>query len=195
MPRRVDWKKSRSRKELAAIAQLESAGAVIKPFDVRGIDFSGVVVRFDDDQRTDDGLISARSAKALNEFKDALLELRQTTLARSDLKRIGQLNRLRGLDVTATSGVKLDLAEFKRLSGLVILELSSNPVSDHDLLQMRRMKNLKSLSLMDTQISDDSISTLIQFRELRELYLSRTSVTKPAVLKLKTALPRCRIVV
>lgn len=193
MSERADWKITLTESERRAVSQLEVAGAVIKPFDVAGIDFHGTVVRFDNDQRTERGLISEASALSLSQLGNTLLELRQTTLNKRDLKCICQLKNLAGLDIAATSAATISWKTIAKLESLILLDASDNVVTNRDVSELKRLKKLRSLSLIGTSITDDCVADLALMTSLQELYLQRTKLSEEGLRQLRVRLPKCVI--
>lgn len=179
--------------ESSAIEVLQQQGAVIKPFWVRSIGFSGLVVRFDEDQRTADGLISAAAVAPLQSLSPMLLELRGVRLAAQDAERILKVSQLAGLDLAGGAGGEPLLARLSALEQLQLADLSLRACQASTLEQLSRLPRLKRLCLTHAELDDAAFDSLAGMSSLRELFVDHNRASRAAVSRLRAALPDCRI--
>ncbi|MEN6450167.1 MAG: hypothetical protein ABFC96_06735 [Thermoguttaceae bacterium] len=66
--------------------------------------------------------------------------------------------------------------------------------TDESVADLGRLAHLQSLQLQHTAVTDAGLKHLGCLGELEELYLQGTRVTAAGVARLKTALPRLRVV-
>ncbi|RNC69204.1 MAG: hypothetical protein ED859_08285 [Desulfuromonadales bacterium] len=88
-----------------------------------------------------------------------------------------------------------DLTHILRLKGIEELYLSGGDVTNEGLLHLLELKNLERLYLYDTQITDAGLACLKYLPRLRSLTLSNAPVTEGGLMRLKLALPACRVVI
>jgi len=65
-------------------------------------------------------------------------------------------------------------------------------VTDAGVEHLSHLPQLTTLSLARTAVSDESVFALSRLRRLERLDLTDTSVSKDAVSRLRTLLPRCK---
>jgi internalin A len=97
--------------------------------------------------------------------------------------------RLDGLEVT-DAGLK-DLVGMKNLT---VLQLGVTKVTDAGLKHLAGLKQLAVLELHRTAVTDVGLLELVELKNLIKLDVSETKVTDKGVVKLRKALPNCRII-
>jgi hypothetical protein len=183
--------------ETVAVRRLRALGAIIKPFAVRSIRFSGLVVRLDEDQRRGDGLVSAEAASSLKELCSSaavLLELRGAQLSKHDVQRLLELERLAGLDIAGASGEQRLLSEMAVFRDLALVDLSLRPRGLGDLAEVLKLPGCLRLCLSRTGLDDAAIDGLGAMTGLKELFVDHHRASPAAIARLRAALPDCRIV-
>ncbi len=146
------------------------------------------------------------------------LDLSRTTIADDDLERLKRLVALRELNLANTHVTDAGLASLKGLTALRQLDLDGDAVRGTGLMHLQDLseltelrlgcpeltnlflvelaglKKLERLSLAKSSVSDEGVTHLAPLTNLKELDLSDTTVMASRVAKLKTLLPKCRIV-
>ncbi len=61
--------------------------------------------------------------------------------------------------------------------------------------RLHGMKHLQKLWLNSTEVSDEGVAHLEKLKSLRELHISENKISETALRALRSALPRCRILV
>lgn len=134
-------------------------------------------------------------------------ELQQAIVSSPQLRRLGlvsatdaqlqQLLQIPNLLTLILGGVRAEPATYRQIAlqqpQLEVLFLTAAKLADADLECLAGLRRLKELSLSQTSITDAGLPALAALTELKNLALTKTGVTEAGVLKLHTAIPRCRI--
>lgn len=167
------------------LAQTSVSGDGIEPIvsrpDVLGLILLGTGI-------DDESLASLRGRAQLR-----TLSLERTAVSDQGLSHLSRLTGLRQLYLTGTriTGEGLDrLADLTRLESV---KLGDTEVGDAGLVSLARLPRLKFLSLDRTRVTDAGVPVLAEIRSLEFLDLHSTWVTDEGIMRLRKALPGCRI--
>lgn len=183
--------------DTSAIQTFDQLGAISKPFEVKAIAFSGWVVRFDDDQRGADGLITPEAAEAicrLSRSTPVLLEMRSTRLDEGDCDRVLRLEKLAGLDLAGAVGEGPLIDGLPRLAELRILDIGLAPRNAKTLAEVAKLPKLVRLCLSRAELDDAAIQALGSVSNLKELFIDGHLASPASVARLQHKLLNCRIV-
>ena len=81
----------------------------------------------------------------------------------------------------------------KELPELTELSLACPTLTDVFANRLTELKPLQKLSLSGSGLTDESLQTLNALTNLRELDVTSTKLTASGIVKLKEALPKCKI--
>ena len=128
----------------------------------------------------------------------ALLEVDFTHLedkGKLDLKRLAPLtDNVHSLDLTGSRVKNDDLAAIAPMKNLVRLQLNKTSISDQGLEHLKSLSNLEILNLYSTQVSDAGLAHLICLTKLQKLYLWESKATPEGGEKLKSKLPKLKVI-
>lgn len=121
------------------------------------------------------------------------LSIEGIRLTTEDLGRIAEMRELRSLYLGERTLDDYDLEPLRALS-LEWLALPRTRISDKGLRSLIEMHSLRYLDLTRTRVTDRGVLDLGGLQELRMLRLERSKTTLAGAKRLKTRLPRCKIV-
>jgi hypothetical protein len=147
------------------------------------------ILMFDGCNVSDDGLSALRVLKHLH-----TLYLPRTRVSDVTLKRLEGLDELKEIDLSQTGITDQGLQSLASCPNLYRLIIHGTAVGDEGLIAVKRMANLAILDLSRTKITDKGLEHLQFLPRLVDLKLEGTKVPDEALRKLKTALPRCKVV-
>lgn len=149
--------------------------------------------------------LQALAITCTNRFDDAQLKhvegltgLRGLALWETDtgdaaFQRLGLLSNLRWLDIGDTLITDEGLAFVRGLSHLEELDLLNTQVGNEGLLHLEGLKHLRHLDLMSTRVNDEGFDNLSRLKSLKYVRLLETDISYLTYVRLKRALPDCRI--
>ena len=108
-----------------------------------------------------------------------------------DLKPIGGLTGLRGLDFTGTEITDAGLGEIRHLKRLQWLDLRGTKITDAGLAQIINLSELRTLRIGSEQITDAGLAQLTNLKTLEELEIDVTRITDAGMAQL-TKFPSLR---
>ncbi len=182
-----------SPKEEQVIRELVQIGAIIKRFEVREIETSGLLVRLKAEHLDAKGCVTSEVLVRIAQIPDLSLELRSLPLTDEGLVKLLQQSKPIGLDVSGSQLTSRALNSLAKAEQLRLLDLSFSRIGDENLERLSTLKKLRFLSLISTTTSDVGAKHLESITTLRELYLTKTRVSQTAVEQLGKQLPLCRI--
>jgi hypothetical protein len=121
------------------------------------------------------------------------LDLWPSQISDVGLAHLERLTRLKYLRFVGTQVTDAGLMHLRRLTKLEHLIIVGTHVSDTGLEHLKGLTKLKNLAFVDTAVTDAGLEHLEGFTELEFLYLSNNDVTDEGVKKLQEALPDCVI--
>ena len=83
------------------------------------------------------------------------------------------------------------MAKLTKLEGLY---LGETQVTDETVRVLAKLTKLEKLWLHDLPVTDASVEILSKMKTLRELHAYATKLSPKGVLRLQSALPRCRVI-
>ncbi len=95
----------------------------------------------------------------------------------ADLAYVGQLGRLKSLQLESSRVTDAGLAHLEGLTGLYVLMLDGTQITDAGLIHLKGMTALRALSLRGTQVTDAGLVHLEGFDRVQILHLEDTKVT------------------
>ena len=124
----------------------------------------------------------------------AELDLSGAKLELPDAQTIGQLRRLRILDLRYTPLDDAMLGELAGLPELRMIDLSRTQVTDAGLAHLAALPHLHSVWLANTAVTDAGLAELARCPELESVRLTGSGVTKQGLAGFAVARPDCAIV-
>jgi hypothetical protein len=125
------------------------------------------------------------------------LDLAYTPITDAGIENLGSLPSLQRLTLVnthITGAVAKKLAP-PALPRLEELDLSGTRITDETLQDLAQLKQLKILRLSHTAITDAGLEHLIKLSGLEELDVDQTQVSPPALTRLKSLLPKLKVIV
>ena len=110
----------------------------------------------------------------------------QPNLTKTDVEMIGQLRKLKTLNLRETQVDDSSLAGISQLTELENLDLLKTRVTDAGLAALAGLRNLKRLELSFTAVTDDGIGSVAALTSLRVLGLGECQVGDEGLAKLKS---------
>ncbi len=177
-----------------AIRELVRRGAVVKRFEVREIESSGLLVRLKEQHLEADGRVSQDIVAWLSMLPSLAVELRSLPLRDDGLQALWAATRPIGLDVSGTKITNRGITSIATAAQLRLLDVGFTEVDDDGLTSLTRLRELRYVSFLGCRVTDRGIASLAKMTSLREVYLSETNISAVAVARLQTLLPKCRVV-
>lgn len=122
-----------------------------------------------------------------------VVDLSGTRVRDADLARIADLPEVDWLNLLQTHVGDAGMRHVSKMTSLTRLWLLGTDVTDAGLREIRKLDRLKFLGLNGTKVSDAGIADLSAMTSLTGIDLRNTRVTPSGVVRLRTALPACRI--
>ena len=122
-------------------------------------------------------------------FLESKKEPDELLIQASGLRRLRML-KLPGCNITVDS-----LQPLVKLHFLEWLDLFMTPADDECVRTISQIKSLKILDLRNTRITDACIDDILTLPNLTELLIVDTSLSDVGIERLRTSLPRCKLVV
>ncbi|MEX2359293.1 MAG: hypothetical protein WEE51_13275, partial [Pirellulaceae bacterium] len=104
------------------------------------------------------------------------LALARTAVTDAALRRIGQLKKLRWLDLTGTRVTDQGISELAELGNLNDLSLAATVMTDESLATIGKLTRLEELDLSGTRVTDEGLRHLRGLTELKILRLAATRI-------------------
>jgi beta-lactamase regulating signal transducer with metallopeptidase domain len=139
-------------------------------------------------QITDAGLAYLRG---MSELK--VLYMESTDVTDSGLAHLAGLTKLEVLILDSTQVTGTGLEHLKGLTNLDQLVLGGTKITDVSLFNLKGFTKLQSLFLENPNVTDAGLDHLSGLTSLNQLYLTGSQVSNDGYMKLKRALPNCRI--
>lgn len=124
-------------------------------------------------QRVDDDVMAC--LESLPEVRRLKFDLNCGPLSRSGAAHLGQLRKLRWLDVSCECLSDAGLEAVASLGTLEVLSLAG--ASDGDLVRLSNLKRLRCLELLDAKVTDDGLASLAELPRLERLSVNGIYVT------------------
>ena len=176
-----------------AVVKLVQLGTVVKRFDVREIQTSGLLIRLKPDHLDGEGRIDSAVLGELSRVIDPAIEFRGPALSDEGLKQLLENVSPIGLDLSGSRVTDRGLKSVAAAKRLRLLDLSFTGITDHGLVLVAKIPELRHLSAMECAVTDQGIMPLAKAVSLREVYLSNTRVTDAGRQRLQKVLPKCRV--
>ena len=170
----TSWLNADQQQTADAIRELVGRGAIIKRFEVREAETSGLLVRLKAEHLDVLGRVDPTIIEQLSRLPDLALEIRSLPLSDDGLKKLLERTQLIGLD----------------LSGSKVTDRGFSTVVQAAAAQATK---LRWLDVSFTKIGDDGLKSLTQWRELRHVSVLKCDVTDNGTERLRQRLPKCRI--
>jgi len=142
--------------------------------------------------------VSAGDLKFLGQLRKVKrLDLAYASVSDTGLEYLRNLTKLRELLISTSYGAKITdsgLPHLSRMSNLEKLELRHTDVTDAGLVHLKGMENLRELCLAGTKVSDTGMTHFEGMSNLEKLILSSTEVTKARARELDRQLPKCEVI-
>ncbi len=185
-----------SRTECAerAIRELVRRGAVVKRFEVREVESSGLLVRLKEQHLEPDGRVSQDILAWLSMLPCLAVELRSLPLRDEGLQTLWAATRPIGLDVSGTKITNRGLAAIPTTAQLRLLDVGFTKVDDDGMTSLTKLRELRYVSFLGCRVTDSGIASLARMTSLREVYLAETSISAAGVERFQALLPKCRVV-
>jgi hypothetical protein len=177
-----------------AIRELVRRGAVVKRFEVREVESSGLLVRLKEQHLEADGRVSQDIVAWLSMLPCLAVELRSLPLRDDGLQALWAATRPIGLDVSGTKITNRGLAAIATAAQLRLLDVGFTEVDDDGLTSLTKLRELRYVSFLGCRVTDRGMASLGKMTSLREVYVAETNISAAAVERLQTLLPKCRIV-
>jgi len=114
---------------------------------------------------------------------------RKGSMTDADLRQVGKLTHLRGVNLWNAEVTDKGLAHLASLVELRTLILAGPGITDAGLVHLKGMPQLWELYLVDTSVTDAGLVHLHGLKRLHFVALDRTAVTDTGVARLQKALP------
>lgn len=101
------------------------------------------------------------------------------------LASVGQLPRLRELNLSATRVSDAGLAELQELKNLETIDLYQTVITDRGIQDIAKFEQLRRINVGRTKFTDVGMSRIANLRELEELWCSSTRVTDKGLQAIK----------
>ena len=112
-----------------------------------------------------------------------------------DLKRLSPIaENIHALDLTRSRVRDDDLAAVASMKNLVRLQLNRTSISDQGLEHLKGLSNLETLNLYSTEVTDAGLAQLTSLQKLQKLYLWESKATPEGGEKLKSKLPKLKVI-
>ncbi|MEZ5329209.1 MAG: c-type cytochrome domain-containing protein [Verrucomicrobiales bacterium] len=112
-----------------------------------------------------------------------------------DLKRLSPIaENIHALDLTRSRVSNDDLAAVASMKNLVRLQLNRTSISDQGLEHLKGLSNLETLNLYSTEVTDAGLAQLTSLQKLQKLYLWESKATPEGGEKLKSKLPKLKVI-
>jgi hypothetical protein len=127
------------------------------------------------------------------DFFNHVIFLGVTITKGADVARIGELTRLRRLNLSGKEITDSGLAHIKTLTQLYYLSIIDSGVTNNGLQHLQGLSHLSFLIIENAKITDAGLEQLKGMTQLRTLFLGETKVTDEGIKVLQKALPDCEI--
>ena len=176
-----------------AVVKLVQRGAVVKRFEVREIQTSGLLVRLKPEHLDAAGRIDSTLLHELGQVIDPAIEVRGLLLSDEGLKQLLEKVFPIGLDLSGSRVTDRGLEPLSESKRLRLLDLSFTGITDQGLIPVAKLPVLRHLSVLECSITDQGIATICKMDSLREIFLSKTRVTDAGLRRLQVSLPKCHV--
>ena len=127
-----------------------------------------------------------------------LTQMRELGLARTEvtdgcIANLRGMSRLRSLHLSDTRITDEGLAALQDFKTLEFLSLRNTAVTDEGIASLSSLSDLETLDLGNTKITDECLADLQRLASLRGLSIDGTQLSEDGVVRLKNALPDCRV--
>jgi hypothetical protein len=177
-----------------AIRELVRRGAVVKRFEVREVESSGLLVRLKEQHLDPGGRVYRDILEWLSMVPSLAVELRSLPLKNDGLQELLAATSPIGLDVSGTKVTNRGLAAIATAAQLRLLDVGFTKVDDDGMTSLTKLRELRYVSFLGCRVTDSGIASLVRMTSLREVYLAETSISAAAVERLQALLPKCRVV-
>ena len=128
----------------------------------------------------------------------SLLEIDYSHLENKSKLNVQQLapiaGNVYGLDLTRSKVTDGDLATVAQMKNLARLQLNKTSIGDDGVEHLKELGNLEILNLYGTRISDKGLDHLTGMKKLQKLYLWESKATPEGAEKLKSKLPKLKVI-
>lgn len=131
----------------------------------------------------------------LREFESLRMVHASATDARDDdLTQLARLHSLAWLDLDSTLVTDEGIRVVARIQGLENVSVENCAISDAGAELLAALPRLRNLSLRNTDLTDGGLLAFRSARALKAIDVRGTAVTLDGVSRLRTSLPKCRVV-
>lgn len=103
-------------------------------------------------------------------------------------------SNIHSIDLTRSRVKDADLAVVAQMKNLARLQLNQTAISDNGLKHLKALSSLETLNLYGTQVSDAGLANLTGLTNLKKLYLWESKATPEGSEKLKSKLPKLKVI-